>query len=211
MKKLLYINGNPQSEDLSFSKRVGNYYLKYLHENDDNLDVSIFNIYEEYVPLIDEDVLGAWRELGSGTNFNDLSKNQQNKVARMNEILEMFKNTDEYVIVTPLWNFGIPPMLKAFIDNIVIAGKTFKYTETGPVGLIEGKKALLIQASGGYYSSGPTASMEHGSNYLKTILGFVGIADVKTLLLEGVAVPGKSSEDKLKAFYKQVDGIFEAK
>lgn len=205
MKKILYVNGNPQKEDLSFSRRAGKYYLEQINKSDEGYDVEVVNVYDNQIQLIDEDVLEAWGLLRSGTDFSELSKPQQNKVSKMNQTLEQFKSADEYVFVTPLWNFGIPPMLKAYIDNIMIAGETFKYTENGPVGLMLGKKATIIQASGGVYSDGPAKAMEHGTNYLSTTLNFLGVEDVKTFFVEGVALPDNTPEALLSNLQNQVD------
>lgn len=85
----------------------------------------------------------------------------------MNTNLETFMHADRYVFVTPMWNFSYPSVVKAYLDNLAIADKTFKYTENGPVGLLEGKKALHIQATGGVYSEGPYAAVDFGRNHLK--------------------------------------------
>lgn len=209
MKKILYINGNPQQENQSYSRRVGKYLLDQKRTaTDDSID--IVNVYEDYVPLIDEDVLTGWGALRNGVAFDELSDNQQDKIGRMNAILNQFKEADEYVFVTPLWNFSLPPMLKAFIDNVMIAGETFTYTENGPVGLLGDKKATIIQASGGVYSSGPAAAMDHASNLLVQELGFMGVSDIKIIRVEGVAIPGKSDEERLEEAYRQVDERFDA-
>jgi FMN-dependent NADH-azoreductase len=107
---------------------------------------------------------------------------------------------DKYVFVSPMWNLSIPPRLKAFIDTIMIAGKTFKYTENGPVGLLTGRKAVHIQARGGIYSEGPGVDMEFGDRYLRAVLAFIGITDVETIAVEGMAfMPEKAQEIQEKA------------
>ncbi len=68
----------------------------------------------------------------------------------MNTNLETFMNADRYVFVTPMWNFSYPPVVKAYLDNVAIAGKTFKYTENGPVGLLEGKKRFTFRQQVAY-------------------------------------------------------------
>ena len=204
MKNVLYINGNPQKESVSYSRRVGDYYKAQRVKNTDD-QVQVFDVYEEHVPLIDEEVLSAWGTLRSGGDFSDLSEEQQAKVARMGQILAQFKEAHEYVFVTPLWNFSITPMLKAYIDNVMIAGETFKYSAEGPVGLLQGKKATVILASGGIYSQGPAAVMDHGVSYLQTVLSFLGIEDLNVIRIEGVAVPGRSDDERLGDAYRAVD------
>ncbi|KMR64078.1 FMN-dependent NADH-azoreductase, partial [Staphylococcus aureus] len=72
-----------------------------------------------------------------------------------------------------------------YLDSVSVAGKTFKYTAEGPVGLLPDKKALHIQARGGYYSEGPAAELEMGDRYIKQMMGFYGITDVDSLIVEG--------------------------
>jgi FMN-dependent NADH-azoreductase len=102
---------------------------------------------------------------------------------------------DTLVIGTGLINFNIYSSLKAWIDNVARAGRTFKYGENGPVGLATGKKAYIVLASGGVYSSGPAAPLNHAVPYLKSVLGFIGITDVETVYVEGLAF-GPEAADK---------------
>lgn len=85
-----------------------------------------------------------------------------------------------------MWNFSVPPRMKAYIDTICISGKTFVYTEHGPLGLMTEKKAIHIQARGGIYSEGILADMENGNRYLHTIFKFLGIKDAQSLYVEGM-------------------------
>jgi FMN-dependent NADH-azoreductase len=100
--------------------------------------------------------------------------------------------SDIIVIGAPMYNFGIPTQLKAWIDRILVAGKTFKYGENGaPVGLVPaGKKVIVASSRGGLYSEGnPAAPYEHQESHLKAALGFIGLTDVTVIRAEGVAVP----------------------
>ena len=92
------------------------------------------------------------------------------------------------VIGAPMYNFGVPSQLKAWIDRVAVAGRTFKYTETGPVGLAGGKKVYVVSARGGVYSNEQGQQMDFQEDYLKTVLGFLGITDVSFVRAEGVAM-----------------------
>ena len=115
------------------------------------------------------------------------------------ELLEAVKHSDEaiqelfdadiIVIDTPMYNFGIPSTLKAWIDHISRAGKTFKYTEKGPEGLLKNKKVYLAIASGSVFSEGAWKAYDFTEPYLRAILGFLGITDVSVFRVEGVAIP----------------------
>jgi FMN-dependent NADH-azoreductase len=106
---------------------------------------------------------------------------------------------DTLVIGTGLINFNIYSSLKTWIDNIARAGRTFKYTETGPVGLATGKKAYIVLASGGVYSEGPAAPLNHAVPYLKSVLAFIGITNVETVYIEGVAFGPEAAEKAIGA------------
>jgi FMN-dependent NADH-azoreductase len=198
--KLLYINGNPKKVEKSFGRQAGSYYV----ENFEG-DVDVVNVYEDIIPLIDNEVLTGWTELGKGTSFEQLDESTKTKIGRMNEVLEQFLKADQYLFVSPLWNLGVPPMLKAYIDNILIAGKTFKYTNEGPKGLLSNKKATVIQASGGIYSSEKASKSDYGINYLVNVLSFIGVDDIDKVYVEGTAM--NDGDTILKKAYFDIDMI----
>lgn len=186
--KVLYITANPKDVNHSHSLSVGEKFIEEYQKLNTDHTVKRIDLYQQEVPTIDYDVMGAWGKLSQGVSFEDLSEVEQSKLSQMNKNLDEFMDADKYVFVAPLWNFGLPPVLKAYIDNVLIAGKTFKYTETGPIGLLENKKSLYIQASGGVYSNKNMQAYEHGSNFMKVPLGFIGIEDQSELLVEGVSM-----------------------
>lgn len=105
------------------------------------------------------------------------------------KITEELLASDLLVIASPMWNFGIPSSLKAWIDRVVRAGKTFNYAGAGVEGLAKGKKAILALASGGVFSEGPWKPWDTVEPYLRQILGFIGIDDVQTVRAEGMNIP----------------------
>jgi FMN-dependent NADH-azoreductase len=99
-----------------------------------------------------------------------------------------FLAADVVVMGAPMYNFSIPSSLKAWIDRVAQAGRTFRYTEKGPVGLAGGKKVLIISSRGGAMSGTPAeAALDHQEAYLKAVMGFLGITDVKVIRAEGLA------------------------
>lgn len=97
--------------------------------------------------------------------------------------------SDLLVIATPMWNFGIPSALKAWIDLVVRPGRTFQYADGGVLGLAKGKKAILVLASGGVFTEGPWRPWDYVEPYLRQILSFIGITDVQTVRIEGMNIP----------------------
>lgn len=185
MKKVLFITANPKSEHMSFSLEAGRKFIEaYKKENPSHL-VEELDLYKLEIPYIDEDVFSGWGKLGAGQDFSSLTPEEQRKVGTINQFTEQFIDADKYVFVTPMWNLSLPPKVKVYIDTLMIAGKTFTYTENGPVGLLQNKKAVHVHASGGVYSDGPAKGMEFGNSYLQSVLAFMGITDFESVLLEG--------------------------
>lgn len=116
-------------------------------------------------------------------------------------------NADVLVLGTPMHNFGIASTMKSWIDNILRAGKTFNYTENGPVGLLSDKKVIVVVGSGGIYSDGHMKGFEHCGNYLRDILAIVGITDVTILRAEGLAMGPEAAEQGLAAGQNEAERI----
>jgi len=185
MAQLLYITAHPLNEPQSFSLRLGKAFLDQYREVAPNDEIIRLDLYNMDLPYIDRDVFSGWGKLRSGGGFDQLSGDEQRKVGRLGELVDQFVAADKYVFVTPFWNFSFPPIMKAYIDAVCVAGKTFKYTERGPAGLLTEKKALHVQARGGVYSEGPAAQMEFGHRYLATIMQFFGVPSFEGLIVEG--------------------------
>ncbi|QIZ09211.1 FMN-dependent NADH-azoreductase [Priestia megaterium] len=206
MTKVLYITAHPHDHNQSFSMAVGKAFMETYKEVNPNDEIVSIDLYKENIPHIDADVFSGWGKLQSGKGFEELSSEEQAKVGRLSELSEQFVSADKYVFVTPLWNFSFPPVMKAYLDSVSVAGKTFKYSEQGPVGLLTDKKALHIQARGGIYSEGPAAQMEMGHRYLNVMMQFFGVPSFEGLFVEGHnAMPDKAQEIKENAIARAKD------
>lgn len=115
---------------------------------------------------------------------------------------------DILVIGVPMYNLSVPTPLKAWIDRISVAGKTFHYTATGPEGLLKNKKVFIASARGGVYSAGsPAAALEHQESYLTGVLAFLGIADATVVRAEGVAFGPEAKEAAVAQALEQIASI----
>jgi len=124
----------------------------------------------------------AWRALDAA----ERTAEQQAEIDASDRALEEFLAADTVVIGAPMYNFAIPSQLKAWIDRVAVAGKTFRYTESGPEGLAGGKRVIVVSSRGGVYSEGRAAAMDHQESYLKAVFGFMGIDDVEIVRAEGL-------------------------
>ena len=113
-------------------------------------------------------------------------------------VLDEFLAADTIVIGAPMYNFTLPSQLKAWIDRILVAGTTFRYTANGPEGLAGGKRVVVALARGGFYDSGsPAASLEHLETYLRGIFNFIGI-EPEFVAADGLAVSAEQREQSIK-------------
>lgn len=168
---------SPKSRTLRVLKVFMDEYVK-THPGD---RIQTLDLYQTNFQEIDGELLSAWDMLENGQSFADLSSVQQTKVTEFNEATDQFLASDKVIIANPLVNLMIPTKLKAWIDSITVAGKTFKYTETGAIPLTRGKKVMHIQAAGGKYNN-----QDFGTQYVKEILGFIGVQSVEKLSVEGM-------------------------
>ena len=124
---------------------------------------------------------------------------QQRENARSERLVSQFLDADCLVIGAPMYNFTIPSQLKAWIDRIAQAGRTFRYTAAGPEGLAAGKTVLVVSTRGGMYAGLPGEVMDHQESYLRAVLGFLGITDVRFVRAEGLALGDQAKATALAA------------
>ena len=136
---------------------------------------------------------GAHMAARMGATSDDATLNDD--LVKGNAYMDELFAADVIVIGAPMYNLSIPTPLKAWIDRVAVAGKTFQYTATGPEGLLKGKKAFIASARGGVYSAGsPAAALEHQESYLTGLLAFIGVTDVKVVRAEGIAFGPEAKE-----------------
>ncbi|MBV7389415.1 FMN-dependent NADH-azoreductase [Enterococcus alishanensis] len=180
MSNVLVIKAHPLTKDESQSVAVLDTFLTEYEAKNPSDVIEVVDLYDTNLPEIDKDILLGWRALQAGADFTSLSATQQEKIATFNSFTEQFLAADKIVIANGMWNLNIPTRLKAWFDTVNVAGKTFKYTAEGPVGLVENKKALHIQSSGGVYGG-----EDFSSSYIKHILAFIGVTDFEAIYIEG--------------------------
>jgi FMN-dependent NADH-azoreductase len=124
--------------------------------------------------------------------------------ALSDELIAELKAADTLVIGAPMYNFGIASTLKTWFDYVLRAGITFKYSESGPVGLLEGKRAIVIETRGGLYSEGPAQAMDSQEPHLRNLLSFMGITNVKFFRAEKLAFGPEAREQAIDAARAQL-------
>lgn len=185
MSKVLYIKANIKNEGESRTFKVSDSFVEEYMKNNPQDEVIVLDLYKEKIDFLRPEDLGVV--------FGP--KNEDSKKHPVLKYAYQFAEADKYIIAAPMWNLSMPAILKAYIDYVSVTGITFKYTEKGPVGLLNDKKAVHIVSRGGEYGDAP---YEMGDRYLRTILGFFGIHDIETIAIENLDVAGVDVQGKIE-------------
>jgi FMN-dependent NADH-azoreductase len=148
------------------------------------------------------------RDLAAQTlpHFTPVLENSHPCVARNAEILDEFLSADIVVIGAPMYNFAIPTQLKAWIDRILAAGKTFRYTENGPEGLAGGKRVIIASARGGIYSDAAGKASDFQEAYLRRIFEFIGVDNPEFVRAEGLNLGAVPRDAAIAKARRQIAG-----
>jgi len=183
MKNILIIDSSPSGAN-SFSRKLSEAVGQKLKAKNPGAVIFHHDLSKIPTPHLEESHLEAFF-----TPVEKYSEKQKVAISHSDKAIDEIMKADAIIIGVPMYNFSVPSVLKSWIDQICRAGKTFKYGANGPEGLVKGKKVYLAIASGGVYSDGPMKAYDFTEPYLKTVLGFLGMTDVKTFRVEGVAIP----------------------
>jgi len=170
--------------DTSFSNQLSNAVIEKLTAANPQTEVKTLDLTKTPLPYLTNSHISA---VYAPENTHTTEQTEALKYS--DEAIQTLLESDVIVIGVPLYNFGIPAVLKGWIDQVARAGKTFSYSAEGPKGLVTDKKVYLSIASGAIFSEGPYKSYDFSESYLRTVLGFLGMTDVTTFRVEGTAIP----------------------
>lgn len=194
MATILHVKSSSNIQQ-SFSRKIGKSAVDHLKSGNADLKVIERDLVASDIPHIGPDFIAA------------LGTNDAAGLALSDELVDEVLGSDYIVIESPMYNFAIPSVLKAWIDHIVRAGRTFSYSEKGAEGLVKGKKAIVVLAKGGVYSEGPAKVMDFQEPYLRAILGFIGITDIEVIRIEGVMMGTDKAAAALEQAATAVSGL----
>ncbi|HZV99422.1 MAG TPA: NAD(P)H-dependent oxidoreductase [Methylophilaceae bacterium] len=192
---ILQVNSSARTEG-SYSTRLATTLVQLLAQQPDT-NVRVRDMARNPHPMLDEITLNALF-----TPAEQRTPEQAARVALNDALIDEVQAADVIVLGVPMYNFSIPVQLKNWIDAIARVGVTFRYTEKGVEGLLKGKKAYVVQASGGIHRNSPTDSI---TPYLKTVLGFIGITDVEFVYAEGLSMGPDAEKNGLAAAHQQIE------
>jgi len=203
MPTLLYLTTSPRG-DYSISRQLGNAAVEAWKARNPGGRVIERDLAKTPLTFVDFDWIA-----GAYSPPEHHNENHRRAISLSDELVAEILAADEIIIATPMYNFAVPAALKAWIDHIVRAGKTFRYTAAGPEGLLAGKnkKVVAIIASGGSYKEGGLSALDYEIPYLRFIFGFMGITDVQFIQAGGTGAVAQgriSPEDFLAPYLNEI-------
>jgi len=190
MRKILHITSSIFGEGGQSSQLASKFVSDWTSANPGS-SVITRNLDAEPLPHISAEIFTAFN-----TSAEDRDEQQQKYAELSNQLVRELKESDVIALGLPMYNFGIPSTMKAWIDQIARAGQTFKYTENGPVGLLKGKKAIVFAARGGFYKD---TEKDSQTAYIRMFFSFIGITDIEFVYAEGLAIGEEAKENALAA------------
>jgi FMN-dependent NADH-azoreductase len=190
MCNILYVNSSPRGS-ASYSNQVAESVIRDLRGKHPGATLTVRNLAQQPLPHIDDDFVSATR----GTDGPRTDK-QRAILAQSDALVDELFAADIVVIGAPMINFSVSSTLKAWVDYVARAGRTFGYSEAGPKGLVTGKRVIIVSASGGVYS-GENAAFDFQVPWLKNVLGFLGMTDIEVIRVEGTALGPQAAEQAL--------------
>lgn len=173
-----------------------------LRSQDPELRVVRRDLGSRPIPHLTQDAANALR------NREPANAAQAEAQALSDELIAELRVADIVVIGAPMYNFGISSTLKTWFDYVLRAGITFRYLESGPEGLLKGKRAIVIESRGGLYSEGPAQVMDAQEPHLRTLLGFIGITDVTFVRAEKLALGPEARKQAIEAARREIESEF---
>lgn len=195
MSRVLVIESSARKEGSVSRQLTADFIAQWQAANPQD-QIQVRDLAVEQVPHLDIDLLSGWMKPAEQQNAVEKAA-----AARSNLLTDELLAADVLVLAAPMYNFAIPSTLKSWLDHVLRAGVTFKYTETGPQGLLSGKRAYVLTARGGVYSG---SSLDHQEPYLRQALGFVGIHDVTFIHAEGLNLGAEFLEKGLAQAREQL-------
>src|SRR6202046_406579 len=199
MTTLLQVNASIYNSS-GQSSRLADHSVAALREREPAAKIIVRDVAAaEPVPHLNAERFGAFI-----TKPEERSTAQHAVVAYSDALINELKQADVIVIGLPMYNFGVPSQLKAYFDHIARAGVTFKYTETGPVGLLTGKKVYVFAARGGLYAGSP---LDTQTGYVRDFLAFLGMDRVEFVHAEGLAISADHKAAALAQASQQIETL----
>ncbi|WP_108661294.1 FMN-dependent NADH-azoreductase [Acuticoccus kandeliae] len=201
--RVLAINSSADAQN-SVSRQIVEAAIAKLAARDGNLEVVRRDLAADPVPHLAPETL-------AGVRATPQTSEERAARALSDRLIAELADADIVVIGAPMYNFSIPTVLRAWFDHVLRAGTTFRYTEKGPEGLLKGKRVLVAESRGGFYSDGPARIVDFQEPYLRHLLGFIGLDDVTFVRAERIGFGPEARETAIADAIAAIDGWIEEK
>lgn len=201
MSKLLHIDSSGKGS-LSVTQALTAHFANRWKQENQNGTIIYRHLAESNLPFVNADLIAAFY-----TPSDKLTAEQRKLLEQSDQLTSELVDADEYLFGIPMYNFSVPAVFKAYIDLVARVGKTFRYENGRPKGLLENKKLTVVTASGGDYSSGPAKDLDFVEPYVRAIMRFIGVTDITFIKAHG------SNPDTIAATSevarKSIDSLFQ--
>ena len=201
MRKILFVTSSLFGAE-SQSGRVAAEFVEALRQDTPGSSVVERDLHFEAVPHLTS---GAF--FAGATPAERRTPEQQEQAGFADSLIEEVEDADTIVIAAPMYNFSIPSTLKAWIDHIARAGRTFRYTEKGPEGLLKDKRVFIVVSRGGVYSEGAANAFDFQEPYLRAVLGFLGLDNISFIRVEGLKISPEAAANGIERAREQISQL----
>ncbi|ACS86498.1 FMN-dependent NADH-azoreductase [Musicola paradisiaca] len=193
-------------EDDSVTRQISAEVMTGLVEKYPDATVHYRDVVKNEIRHLTGAIAAGFRPMASAPADNDMVQEHQ----LSEQLVSEFLASDIIVIGAPMYNFSVPSQLKSWLDRLAQAGKTFKYTEKGPVGLSGGRTVIVVSARGGFYVDQPIADMDFQERYLQTFFKFLGITDIHFVRAEGASKGDEIKNREIKNAKSSIHTVIDA-
>jgi FMN-dependent NADH-azoreductase len=209
--KLLYVKCDPKPENQSACLRVGREFVRRYARRFPDHTIEELDLYETELPEVDGIVFTGRGGLASGSAYDGLNYESQEKVDRFNALCGQFLAADRYAIAAPMWSLMFPPKLMGYINCIVLNGRTISVNPRRVEGLLHDKsrRMVFIQSCGGSYGNIVASRFNYAANYLKNMFFFLGMEDFIRLPVDGTGMPDIGAECAVSRAMGRIDRVLD--
>jgi FMN-dependent NADH-azoreductase len=206
MRKLLYIIANSKPEEQSSSRTVSRKLVNAILKQAPDIQLEEVNLYKDHIPQLKGCYFESRSAIISTEARNQLTKEEQKEVARIEELCDQFRSADFYVLAAPMWSLSFPAPVKEYLDCIIQTEKTISFDNNKPQGLLDDKPRIFfyVQSSGAKIPWILKPALSKGMSYVHEIMKFIGVTSFEELLVDGT---GETEEERQEAIHSAIEKI----
>lgn len=209
MKTLLYITANSKPEEMSSSRTVGRELVNAIISKYPDIKLEEVDLYKEHVPQLKHCYFEGRNAIINESERKNLSEEEQKEIAQIFKLCNQFKDSDIYVLASPMWSLSFPAPVKEYLDCVIQSGITIAFEDNKPYGLLDDKERafIYVQSSGGSIPWIIRPALNKGLNYVHEIIKFIGVERFEELLVDGTGTTEQERREAIEKAKDKIDGI----